>query len=369
MEPLRLRAILARTPGLLARHVFACLTDRQAIGSPLPSDLPRRLLSRGLSERGRAWLIRPDERLVDSDLRWVHDNAVQILSCADAEFPPTLAQWPAAPAALYVRGLTAALRCAPLAVVGARQVTPAGIDTARGFAAELARRGLKIAAGVEEGIDTAAHEGVLAAGGTPIGLCVCGLDRVHPARNAGLVAQIQRHGTLISVFAPGTPPRRHHFPIRSRLLGALSSAMLVVEATAGGGTLTSVEQARLLRRPVFAIPGSIRDPAAGGCNQLIRAGATLITQPGEILQELGFNDTNPHIRRRNAAPRVPATQASPLDNKYEMLLDAAGFEPVDIDVLAFRTGWSGHDVASMLLLLELQGRVAPQPGGRYCRLS
>jgi DNA processing protein len=234
MEPLRLRAILARTPGLLARHVFACLTDRQAIGSPLPSDLPRRLLSRGLSERGRAWLIRPDERLVDSDLRWVHDNAVQILSCAAAEFPSTLAQWPAAPAALYVRGLTAALRCAPLAVVGARQVTPAGIDTARGFAAELARRGLKIAAGVEEGIDTAAHEGVLAAGGTPIGLCVCGLDRVHPARNAGLVAQIQRHGTLISVFAPGTPPRRHHFPIRSRLLGALSSAMLVVEATAGG---------------------------------------------------------------------------------------------------------------------------------------
>ena len=248
-------------------------------------------------------------------------------------------------------------------------MTPAGIDTARGFAAELARRGLKIAAGVEEGIDTAAHEGVLAAGGTPIGLCVCGLDRVHPARNAGLVAQIQRHGTLISVFAPGTPPRRHHFPIRSRLLGALSSAMLVVEATAGGGTLTSVEQARLLRRPVFAIPGSIRDPAAGGCNQLIRAGATLITQPGEILQELGFNDTNQHIRRRNAVPRVPGTQASPLDNKYEMLLDAAGFEPVDIDVLAFRTGWSGHDVASMLLLLELQGRVAPQPGGRYCRLS
>jgi DNA processing protein len=369
MEPARLRAILARTPGLLARHVFACLTDGAASGSPLPSDLPSRLLSRVLPERGRAWLIRPDDRLIDSDLRWIHDNASQILSCADADFPPALARWPAAPAALYVRGQTAALRAAPFAMVGSRQVTPAGLATARGFAAELTRSGLRIAAAVEEGIDTAAHEGVLAAGGAPIGLCVCGLDRVHPACNAGLVARIQGEGTLISVFAPGTPPRRHHFPIRSRLLGALCSGVLVVEAAAGSGTLGSIAQARWLGRPVFAIPGSIRDPAARGCNQLIRAGATLVTQPGEILQELGFKDMNQNIRGSSRVPAAPGTQPSPLDNKYEMLLDAAGFEPVDIDVLAFRTGWSGHDVASMLLLLELQGRVAPQPGGRYCRLS
>jgi DNA processing protein len=369
MEPLRLRAILARTPGLLARHVFACLADGQAIGSPLPSDLPSRLLSRALPERGRAWLTLPDERLIDSDLRWIDDNASRIVSCADVEFPPELARWPAAPAALYVRGRTADLRPAPLAVIGARQATAAGIDTARGFTAELARRGLPIAAGMEEGIDTAAQEGVLAAGATPIGLCVCGLDRVHPPRNAELVARIQRQGTLISVFPPGTPPRRHHFPIRSRLLGALSSGLLVVEATAGGRTLTSIGQAGLLRRPVFAIPGSIRDPAARGCNQLIRAGAMLVMQPGEILQELGISDKNQRIGGSNAVSEVPKPQPSLLDNKYEMLLDAAGFEPVDIDVLAFRTGWSGHEVASILLLLELQGRVAPQPGGRYCRLS
>jgi DNA processing protein len=87
------------------------------------------------------------------------------------------------------------------------------------------------------------------------------------------------------------------------------------------------------------------------------------------LQELGFNNINQGIRGSKLPSQMPATRPSPLDNKYEMLLDAAGFEPVDIDVLAFRTGWSGHDVASMLLLLELQGRVAPQPGGRYCRLS
>ena len=350
----------------MARHVFACLTAGHASGSPLPSDLPTRLLSRGLPERGRAWLIRPDDRLIDSDLRWISDNGCQILTCADAEFPPALTPWPAAPATLYVRGPPGALRVAPLALAGSRQATPAGIETAARFAAELARNGLRIAAGVEEGIDTAAHEGVLAAGASPLGLCVCGLDRVHPARNAGLVARIHAQGTLISVFAPGTPPRRHHFPIRSRLLGALSAGVLVVEAP---GTLTSVEQARMLQRPVFAIPGSIRDPAARGCNELIRSGASLVTQPGDILQELGFNNINQSIGASSLPSRAPGTRPSLLDNKYEMLLDAAGFEPVDIDVLAFRTGWSGHDVASMLLLLELQGRVAPQPGGRYCRLS
>ncbi|HEY6454477.1 MAG TPA: DNA-processing protein DprA [Steroidobacteraceae bacterium] len=369
MEPDRLRALLARTPGLLARHVFACLTEGEAKGSALPPDLPTRLLSHALPERGRAWLSRPDDRLIDSDLLWINDDSGQILICADAQFPATLTRWRDAPAALYVRGSPALLRAVPFAMTGGRQVTPAGIDTARGFAAEIARSGLSLAAGVEEGIDTAAHEGVLAAGGSPIGLSVCGLDRIHPACNAGLVARIRARGTLLSVFAPGTPPRRHHFPIRGRLLGALGSGLLVVEAAGGTGTLSSVEQARALQRPVFAIPGAIRDPAARGCNQLIRAGAILVTQPGEILQELGFNNINQSIRQSSRPPELPGTRPSLLDNKYEMLLDAAGFEPVDIDVLVFRTGWSGHEVASMLLLLELQGRVALQPGGRYCRLS
>jgi DNA processing protein len=369
MEPLRLRAILARTPGLLARQVFGCLTDGAASGAPLPCDLPLRLLSCVSSARARAWLIEPDEDLIRSDLRWIRDNACQILSCTDADFPAALVRWPAAPAALYVQGQTAPLRTQPFALVGSRQVTAAGLDTARRFAAELARGGVPIATGMEEGIDTAVHEAVLAVGGIPVGLCVCGLDRVHPARSAALRAEIRRRGTLISVFTPGTPPRRHHFPIRSRLLGALSRGVLVVEAAAGGGTLASVEQARLLHRPVFAIPGSIRDPAARGCNQLIRAGARLVTQSGELLQELGLSDANQAFRHSQSPRQVPGTQPSLLDNKYEMLLDAAGFEPVDIDVLAFRTGWSGHDVASMLLLLELQGRIALQPGGRYCRLS
>src|SRR5580700_1957685 len=141
MEPIRLRALLARTPGLLARHVFACLSEGRGSGAALPPDLPTRLPSRVLPARGRAWLIRPDDRLIDADLLWINTNAGQILSCTDADFPATLAQWPAAPAALYVTGPPAALRAAPFALAGARQATPGGIETARGFAAELARSG------------------------------------------------------------------------------------------------------------------------------------------------------------------------------------------------------------------------------------
>jgi DNA processing protein len=119
-----------------------------------------------------------------------------------------------------------------------------------------------------------------------------------------------------------------------------------------------------LRRPVFAVPGSIRDPRARACNQLIRDGATLVQHSCEILNDLNLQKIQNITEAATTRGEPP-----PLDNKYEMLLDAAGFEPVDIDVLALRTGWSGQAIASMLLLLELQGRVAPQPGGRYCRLS
>jgi DNA processing protein len=369
MEPVRLRALLARTPGLLARHVLACLTEELPVGTALPGDLVARLLSRAPPAAGRAWLQRPDNRLIDADLRWIEDNAGQVLCCADAAFPPALARCHAAPATLYVCGDARALQAARLAIVGSRQATPAGVRTSHGFAHHLARSGVAIVSGLAVGIDAAAHEGALDAGGSSIAVCAAGLDRIYPACLAGLAARIRTQGALVSVFAPGTPPRRHHFPIRSRLLGALSAGVLVVETAAGDGALISTIQARRLKRPVFAIPGSIRDPAAAGCNQLIRAGAMLVTQPGEILQELGFNDENQATRRPGPPREVPGAQPSLLDNKYEMLLDAAGFEPVDIDVLAFRTGWSGHDVASMLLLLELQGRVAPQPGGRYCRLS
>ncbi|HEY1900027.1 MAG TPA: DNA-processing protein DprA [Steroidobacteraceae bacterium] len=363
MEPVRLRALLARTPGLVARHLTAA-----SEGTGLPADLLRRLLAQPLRSRARCWLQHPDNRLIDSDLRWIKANEAQIITCLDPEYPSALTQLDPAPATLYARGKVRALATPALAMVGSRQATASGINTAHRFAGELARAGLCVISGLADGIDTAAHQGALAQNGQTIAVCATGLDRIYPAHNAGLAAQICGNGCLISVFAPGTPPRRHHFPLRNRLIGALGAGTVVVEAAAGSGSLLTAGQARRLRRLVFAVPGSIRDPNACGCNQLIRAGAILVQHSREILQELNLHN----IQYIAVTPR-PAQESgaacSPLDNKYEMLLDAAGFEPVDIDTLAFRTGWCGHTVASMLLLLELRGRVAPQPGGRYCRLS
>ncbi|MGC1457368.1 MAG: DNA-processing protein DprA [Steroidobacteraceae bacterium] len=361
MEPARLRAMLARTPGLLARHLTAC--------PEFTAEQPQRLLAGALPAAARAWLAQPDNHLIDSDLRWAQAHGVQILSCLDADFPATLAHLPWTPAALYLIGNPRLLGGLLLAIVGSRQSSIAGRDTARRFAAELAAAGLGILSGLDEGIGAAALDSALAAGSGPIGVCAAGLDRIYPRQSAPLAARIRAQGCLISPFAPGSPPRRHHFPLRDRMLCSLGTGTLVIEALGGSALGVAAGQALQRQRRVFAIPGCIRDPLARGCNQLIRAGATLVQDPCEILQDLGISDAH----QRVIAPRKPRTSprsaAPPLDNKYEMLLDAAGFEPVDIDVLAFRTGWSGHTVASMLLLLELQGRIAPQPGGRYCRLS
>jgi DNA processing protein len=322
-----------------------------------------------LPARTRAWLQEPDNRLIDADLRWIEANEARILVSEEPDFPPQLARLASAPATLYVTGDARPLGAPALALVGSRQASAAGRDTAQRFARELTGAGLSVITGLGDGIEAAAQAGALAAAGRPIGVCVSGLDRIYPARQAGLAARIRSQGCLVSQFAPGTTLLRHHFPLRNRLISALGAGMLVVEAAAGCGSLWLAHQTRLLHKPLFALPGSIRDPLARGCNQLIREGATLVQESCEILYELGFHKINQEVARQVTPACEPGSGPSPLDNKYEMLLDAAGFEPVDIDVLAFRTGWSGHDVAAMLLLLELQGRIAPGPGGRYCRLS
>jgi DNA processing protein len=364
VEPARLSALFARTPGLSAAHLAAARAAGVAA-----SDLLRFLLDGPLPPRARAWLEAPHNHLIDSDLRWIEANDTRIVSCLDPDFPTPLTPLEWAPATLFLTGSRPPTNAPALAVMGSRQASAVGAATAHQFAAELTGAGVRVISSLSEGIDAAALEGVLSAGGAAFAVTVTGPDRVYPTHQAALAARIRAQGCLISVFPPGSAPRRHHFAIRNRLIGALGVGILVIEAGGGSGALAAVTQARRLQRPVFAVPGSIRDPAARVCNQLIRTGATLVQQSFEILSALGISHAYQKVSSPPMPRRQPRPRPSPLDNKYEMLLDAAGFEPVDIDVLAFRTGWSAHTVASMLLLLELQGRIAPQPGGRFCRLS
>ena len=172
---------------------------------------------------------------------------------------------------------------------------------------------------------------------------------------------------MVSEFPPGTEPRKSNFPRRNRIIAGLARGTLVVEAALQSGSLITARMANEAGREVFAIPGSIHSPLSRGCHKLIRDGAKLVESAEDVLSEV-LNFLQPQaLAQPHGLPRRLADQRPALDKDYEILLDALGFEPAGIDVLAARTRIPCESVASMLLILELQGHVKPQAGGRFGR--
>jgi DNA processing protein len=359
--PLTSLLLLARTPGLSARLLRAATA---ACADPIET-----LLAGSLRPHTRAALEQPDRQRLEADLRWVAAHDCRVLASTDPGYPSCLLDLPDAPAVLFVRGDAALLARPQLAVVGARAATHTGRVIAREFAAALARAGLTITSGLAVGIDAAAHEGAVEAGGCSIAVFAQGLDRIYPRQHRSLAERICGSGALVSERPPGTALRPGLFPRRNRLIAALCQATVVVEAAPESGSLGTARAASALGRRVFAVPGCIRSRLSAGCHQLIRSGATLAASADEILCDLGIPKGNQGTRVAVAPPADTSAAGESLDKAAEMLLDAAGFEPVGIDFLVERTGLSGPVVASLLLVLELRGRVAPHPGGRYCRLA
>jgi DNA processing protein len=204
----------------------------------------------------------------------------------------------------------------------------------------------------------------LHADGTTVAVCGTGLDTVYPTENARLANRILERGTLVSEFPPRTAPVARNFPRRNRIISGLSHGTLVVEATHRSGSLITARLAAEQGRDVFAIPGSIHSPLSRGCHELIRQGAKLVEEPLDVVSELQIPSLSQWVSQSARNAKDPP----PLDKEYEMLLDALGFEPATLDVLVARTGLPGASLASMLLILELEGRVAALPGGRYDRI-
>jgi DNA processing protein len=265
---------------------------------------------------------------------------------------------------LFVLGEVSVLATKQLSMVGARNASMPGRERAFGFARAFAGAGLAITSGLALGIDAASHEGALQGTGATIAVCGTGLDIIYPTQHRRLAERIRDGGAVISEFPRGTAPLPLNFPRRNRLISALSLGTLVVEAAVRSGSLSTARQAQKLGRAVFAIPGSVNNALGRGCNQLIRDGARLVEEPAQVLQMLGIVQSNERLARRALHPGVRGV----MDKGYEMLLDAVGFEPATLDVLAVRTGLPGESVASMLLTLELEGHVAPYPGGRFGRI-
>ena len=363
MEVIKLRAMLARAPGLTADHVralFAVTGDESTL-----CDSPQLLREARVPPAARNFLGAPDESALSADLRWIESSGTTLISCLDAAYPPLLGQAPGAPPVLYVQGSIEALASIQLAIVGSRSPTAAGRRNAHNFAAALARAGLAITSGLAVGVDAASHLGALDVGGVTIAVLGTGLDMVYPPAHTALAARIRRQGALVSEFPPRTPPAAGNFPRRNRIISGLSQGTLVVEATYRSGSLITARFAAEQGREVFAIPGSIHSPLSRGCHKLIREGAKLVENLADVLSELQIPQSEQGVK---SSIGLPAT-VLPLDKEYEMLLDALGFEPATLDELIERTGLSSESVASMLLILELDGCVAALPGGRYDRIT
>lgn len=287
----------------------------------------------------------------------------------DPRYPPQLAAVPGCPEVLYVAGDPAVLVLPQIAIVGSRSATAAGRETAYEFAEVLTAAGLAITSGLAVGIDAAAHRGALDAGGVTIAVCGTGLDRVYPAEHASLAAAIAARGALVSEFPPGTPPLAVNFPQRNRLMSALSCGVLVIEAAARSGSLITARLAGEQGRDVLAVPGSIHNALARGCHRLIKDGAALVETPDDVLAVIGFSHVPPSVKTSSEVPDVAENGADRLDSGAEMLLNALGFGPADLDRLVERTGLAAHAVVSTLQMLELAGRVESLTGGRYCRTA
>jgi DNA processing protein len=302
---------------------------------------------------------------------WLDRPDAHLLTPADAGYPALLREIASPPPQLFVRGNVDVLSLPQLAIVGSRNATPAGAETAHSFASHLAARGFCITSGLAEGIDAAAHRGALAARGQTLAVCGTGPDIVYPRQHESLAEEIvAAGGAIVSEFAPGTRVFRANFPRRNRLISGLSIGTLVVEASVRSGALITARHAMEQGREVFAIPGSIHNPVARGCHRLIRNGAKLVETATDIVEELSgllaglqLPDTP---EGEGATLEAPVGPADP-DAEYAQLLAAMGWDPVDADSLVARSRLTIGEVSSMLLMLELQGSVRALSGGRYQR--
>ncbi len=366
---LRAWLALVHAPGVGA-GVGRRLTEAGIPAQSLTAGPDHQFDSLGVPRAARQYLRTGRWPEVDADLAWLDAGPDRhLITLADHRYPRLLAQIPDPPLALFVQGQYAVLADPQISIVGSRNPTAGGRDNACAFAGALARAGLTITSGLASGIDAAAHRGALGAGGTTLAVLGTGPDRVYPASHLELARQIARQGALVSEFPPGTGVRPGHFPRRNRLISGLSLGVLVVEATLRSGSLITAKLAAEQGREVFAIPGSIHNPLARGCHQLIREGAKLVEAAQDVLAELGpqLGPLEPVSDAQD--PEGTRDRGEGLDDDYRRLLDSLGFDPVPVDVLVARTGLAAQTVASMLLLLELQGHVSSIPGGRYARAT
>jgi DNA processing protein len=323
-----------------------------------------------------AALQKPDWAAVEKDLRWAEAAQQHIITLQHPDYPAQLKEIASAPPLLFVKGHLPSLASQQLAIVGSRNPSIIGKETALSFAQSLSQSGLTITSGLALGIDGACHQGALRAGGKTIAVLGSGIDIIYPKRHKQLAEQIMSsEGAVISELPTGVAPMAENFPRRNRIVSGLSLGVLVVEATLHSGSLITAHLAAEQGREVFAIPGSIHNPLSRGCHVLIRQGAKLVETAQDILEELPTTTTikpqqAPQTSQPSPRPHKPRTtplEKKSLDEDYQQLLECIGFEATAVEQIATRCGVTPDIVGSMVLILELNEYIAATEGG-YTRL-
>jgi len=299
----------------------------------------------------------PIASAVDHLLSVMTRLSIAIVPCYAPEYPAWLKAMDHFPPVLFMLGRITSADENALAIVGTRGATVYGKGVAAEFAAEFVRAGITVVSGMARGIDTAAHTSALKHGGRTIAILGCGLDIAYPPENRRLMAEIARHGCVISEFMVGTPPLAYNFPRRNRIIAGISRAIVAIEAKEQSGVMNTVNWAASQGKDVFAIPGNIYSKTSAGTNRLIKEGAMPVTSAAEVLESLGL----PKARPDRTAP------AAPQDDQERTVWEALSTDPVYLDELAERTGRPTAGLLQVLLSLEIKGLIRQLPGMMFVR--
>lgn len=289
---------------------------------------------------------------LDAEIAAVERIGAHILTLDDPGYPPLLREIPDPPPVLYVRGTLIDTDRSALAVVGTRRATAYGNAMTQQIVGPLARQGITIVSGLARGIDGAAHQAALDAGGRTIAVMASGIDRVYPPEHRALAESIAAHGALISEWSVGEPPEGSHFAPRNRIISGISLGVLVIEAALKSGALMTADRALDQGRDVFAVPGNALSPASKGTNALIQTGAKMVTSAEDILDEFGLDPAQ-------IQAQAEAVQVLPDNPTHATILHAlvAASEPQHIDDIAFQLSLPVREVSGALAILELKGLV------------
>ena len=294
----------------------------------------------------------------EKELASAAQAGVAIITLDDDRFPENLRNTPDPPLYLYVRGSIEPDDKRAVAIVGTRTPTHYGRTVTQRFGYELASAGLTVVSGMARGVDTQAHQGALDAGGRTIAVLGCGIDRVYPPENRGLMHEISTKGAVVTEYPFGTRPEAGFFPARNRIISGLSRGTVIIEAAEDSGSLITAGDALKQGRKLFAVPGNVSAPNSRGPNNLIKQGAMLVEQPADVLNALNMR---PGSRREGGQANAP------LSEEESALFRHVAVEPRHIDAITSECGNTAGKTGGLLLSLELKGLVRQLPGKYFVR--